>query len=57
MYEFISPSSKVMAPDLKTQPRTDGLGDDSARAVDNRPSFVESFTKRHLGAYFQVISD
>ena len=43
-YEFISSSSIVMAPDLKTRPRTDGRGDDSARTVVNRPSFVESFT-------------
>ena len=41
---FISSSSLVMAPGLKTRPRTDGLGDDSARAVLNRTAFVESFT-------------
>ena len=43
-HEFIFTSSIVIAPDLKTRPRTDGRGDDSARAVVNRPSFVESFT-------------
>ena len=43
-HEFISSSSIVMVSDLKTLPRTDGLGDDSARAVVNRSSFVESFT-------------
>ena len=43
-HEFISSSSIVMAPDLKTRPRTNGRGDDSARAVVNRPSSVESFT-------------
>ena len=40
-HEFIITSSIVMAPDLNTQPKTDGRGDDSARAVVNRPSFVE----------------
>ena len=39
-HDFIS--SSLMAPDLKT--RTDGRGDDSARAVVKRPSFVGSFT-------------
>ena len=43
-HDFISSSSIVMAPDLKTRPRTDGRGNDSARAVVNRLSFVESFT-------------
>ena len=43
-HDFISFSSIVMAPDLKIRPRTDGRGDDSARAVVSRPSFVESFT-------------
>ena len=43
-HEFISSSSIVMVPDLKTRPRTEGRGDDSARAVVKRPSFVESFT-------------
>ena len=43
-YDFISSSSIVMVPDLKTRPRTDERGDDSARAVVNRPSIVESFT-------------
>ena len=33
-----------MAQDLKSRPRTIGRGDDSARAVVNRTSFVESFT-------------
>ena len=33
-----------MAPDLKTRPRTDGRGDDNARAIGNRQSFAESFT-------------
>ena len=49
MYEdnfhaFMSSSSIVMAADLKTRPTTDGRGDDSARAVVNRPFFVELFT-------------
>ena len=39
-HEFISSSFIVMAPDLKTRTRTDGWGDDSARAVVNRPSFA-----------------
>ena len=43
-HEFISSSSIVMAPHLKTRPRTDGWGDESALAVVNLPSFVESFT-------------
>ena len=43
-HEFISSCSIVMAPDLKTRPRTHGRGDDSARAVVNRPPFIESFT-------------
>ena len=43
-YDFISSSSVEMAADLKTQTRTDGQGDHSARAVVNRPSFVEPFT-------------
>ena len=43
-HDFISFSSIVMAPALKTRPWTDGWGDDSARAVGNRPSFVGSFT-------------
>ena len=43
-HDFILSNSIVMAPDLKTRPRPDGRGDDSARAVVNRPSFVESFT-------------
>ena len=44
-HDFISFSySIVTAPDFKTRPRTDGLDDDSARTVVNRPSFVESFT-------------
>ena len=33
-----------MVPDLKTRPRTDGRDDDSACAVVNRPSYVESLT-------------
>ena len=33
-----------MAPDFKTRPRTDGRGDDSARAVVNQPPFDECFT-------------
>ena len=40
--EFMS-SSIVMALDLKTRPRTDRRGDDSARAVVNRQSFNELF--------------
>ena len=43
-HDFISSSSIAMAQDLKTRPRTDGRGDDSARAVVNRTSFVESLT-------------
>ena len=43
-HEFIASNSIVMAPDLKTRPRTDGRSDDSARAVVNRSSFIESFT-------------
>ena len=43
-HEFISSSSIVKVPDLKTRPRTDGRSDDNARAVVNRPPFVESFT-------------
>ena len=43
-HDIISSSSVVMAPDLKTRPRTEGRGDDSAGAEYNRPSFIESFT-------------
>ena len=43
-HEFISSSSIIMDPDLKTRPRTDRRGDDSARVVVNRLFFVESFT-------------
>ena len=43
-HEIISSSSIVMTPDIKTRPRTDGLGNDSARTLVGRPSFVESFT-------------
>ena len=45
-HEFISCRSIVMAPDLKTRPRTDGRDDNSAPALVNRPCFVESFTSR-----------
>ena len=40
----MSSSSVVMAQDLKSRPKTHGRDDDSARAVVNRTSFVESFT-------------
>ena len=43
-HDFVSSSSIVMTPDLKTRPMTDGQDDDSARTVVNRPFFVESFT-------------
>ena len=43
-HAFMSSNSIVMAPDLKTRPRTDGRGGDSSPAVINLPSFVESFT-------------
>ena len=43
-HDFISSTSIVMAPDLKTRPRTDGRGGDRARAVVNRPSFSASVT-------------
>ena len=57
-HDFISFSSIVMTPDLKTRPRTDGgRGDDSARDVFNRLFFVATFKKGHIGVYFQIISD
>ena len=43
-HDFISSTSIVMAPDLKTRPRTDGRGGERARAVVNRPSFIASVT-------------
>ena len=43
-HEFITPSFIVLVPDLKIRSKTDGRGDDSARAVVNRPYFVELFT-------------
>ena len=44
-HKFILSSSIAMTSDLKNPTkRTDGQGDDSARAIVKRPSFVESFT-------------
>ena len=62
--DFISSSSIVMGPDLKTRLRTDGRGDDSARAVVNdhpslnrlRCNFQERAPWRFIN-YFQIISD
>ena len=54
-HTFISISSIVMAPDLKTRSRTDGRGNDSARAVVDRPFFVDPFSLKLSTAGFLLL--